>query len=281
MKWLGWFDSKVVRFFDLKGEFKKQIMRKKKTIIRGVKIKRGEKYAGFTSGLFWHFTGGPIINIGEIKKREEVQGEKRKTTSEATKILLEILKSKTLKATSEEHLFPNKDESFKTLPFCCVTDIPFKRLHLHSQYYGRVTIGFKPEEIYDNFYPIRYDNTSDREFNKVHRTIVRFNERADKLRSNVTKQLIDDLIAEILFDLSLCKRTTFDTDFNKSFYYEREWRCFEDFEFEPKDVGAIIVPDTKRLNGKESFYDNVITSKVYTTEYNQVPVIPWKLIMEL
>jgi len=256
-------------------------MKKKKTIIRGVKIQQGEKYAGFTSGLFWHFTGGPITNIGEIKERENIQGKKRKTTYEATKILLKILESKTLKATSEEYLFPNKDESFKTLPFCCVTDIPFKRLHLHGQYYGRVAIGFKPEEIYDNFYPIRYDNTSDHEYNKIYRTIVKLYERAERLRNNVTKQLIDDLIAETLLDLSLCKRTTFDIDFNKSFYYEREWRCFENFEFEPKDVGAMIVPDTKRLTGKESFYDEVITSKVYSAEYNKVPVIPWKLIMEL
>ena len=82
-------------------------------------------------------------------------------------------------------------------------------------------------------------------------------------------------------DLSLCKRTTFDTDFNNSFYYEREWRCFDDFEFEPKDVGALIVPDTKRLKGKKSFYDKIITSKIYRTEYHQIPVIPWKLMIEL
>jgi len=256
-------------------------MRKKKTIIRGVKIKPGEKYAGFTSGLFWHFTGGAISSIGAIKEREKVQGEKRKTTSGATTILLKILKSKKLKATSEEYLFPNKDEKYKTLSFCCVTDIPFKRLHLHGQYYGKVAIGFKHKNIYDEFYPIRYDNSSNSSFNEIHRTIVRLNERADKLRSNVTKQLIDDLLGEILFDLSLCKRTTFDTDFNKSFYYEREWRCFDDFEFEPKDVGALIVPDTKRPKGKKSFYDKIITSKVYMTEYNKVPVIPWKLMMEL
>ena len=92
-----------------------------------------QKYAGFTSGLFWHFTGGPIVNIGEIKEREKVQGKKRKTTSEATKILLKILKSKTLKATPEEHLFPNKDKNFKTLPFCCVTDIPLKIQYLTPQ----------------------------------------------------------------------------------------------------------------------------------------------------
>jgi hypothetical protein len=92
---------------------------RRKARIRGVRIRRGEKFSGFTSGLFWHFTGGPIIDISEIKERDELEGKKRRTTYEATKILLEILKSKTLKATSEEYLFPNKDENFKTTPFCC------------------------------------------------------------------------------------------------------------------------------------------------------------------
>jgi len=256
-------------------------MKKKKSIIRGIKIRRGEKYSGFTSSLFWHFTGGPIINIGDIKDRENLEGIKRRTTSEATKIILEILKTKKLLATAEEYLFPNQDEKFKTLPFCCLTDIPFKRLHLHGEYYGRVAIGFKHEKIYENFYPIRYDNTSDREFNKVHRTIDQLNKRAKDLKSNVIKKHIDDLIGEVLLNLCLCKRTTFDPDFNRSFYYEREWRCFEDFEFEPSDVGALIVPDTRLVKGKESFYDTVITSKVYVTKYNKVPVIPWRLIMEL
>ena len=174
-------------------------------------------------------------------------------TNEEHEILLEILKTKKLIASAEEYLFPKQDDVFKTLPFCCVTDIPFKRLHLHGEYYGRVAIGFKHEEIYDNFYPIRYDNTSDHEFNEIRRTIIQLYKIDDELKRTKIKQYIDNLIGEVLFDLSLRKRTTFDPDFNRSFYYEREWRCFEDFEFAPNDVGALIVPDTRTVRGKKSF----------------------------
>ncbi len=257
-------------------------MKKKRRIIAGRRIRPAEQYSGFTSGLFWHFTGGPSTGVKEIHIREDFYRKRLKPTGEASRIMLKVLESGVLKATCEEYVFPIKDEDFKTDPFCCVTDIPFARLHLHGEYYGKVAIGFKSEPIYDDFYPIRYDNSHDDIYRSLYQSINGIKALRSKIEYPPTQRYINELIAEIRFNMSLCKRTTFDSDFNKSFYYEREWRCFEDFEFSPNDVGALLVPRTRVVGSKKPpFLEQVINSKVYKTGYRHVPVIPWEMIREL
>ncbi len=254
---------------------------RKKLVIKGKPIRRAERHSGFTSGLFWHFTGGPKIDASKMYDREDFLKKSRKSNSEATSILLDILSTTKLKATCKESLFPGTPVDLKTEPFCCVTDIPFRRLHLHGAYYGNVAIGFRSDPIYELFYPIRYDNSSDDAFESVLQTILELEEEMEKKECASIQEHINDLITEVLFNTGLCKRTTFSTDFNKSFYYEREWRCFDDFEFKPEDIGVLIVSDRKIKGKDESFYDRVIDSDLYKADYSHVPVIPWRLIREL
>jgi hypothetical protein len=109
----------------------------------------------------------------------------------------------------------------------------------------------------------------------------KFNNIRQKIDDPPTKLFVENLIKELKFNLSLCKRTSFDTDFNGSFYYEREWRCFDDFNFKKKDVGALIVPDNKVKDEPQSPQELVLNSNVYRDKYLHAPVIPWRLIEEL
>lgn len=127
---------------------------------------------GTVSKILWHFTGGPKWN-----KRKKRQNITRKSTAEAYKNLVSILKIKELRLGSykeivkviiPEYRYYNtkkgKIEIKKNVPeeiisssVCCLADIPAPHLRYHSYRYGKFAIGFHRSAIINyGFNPVFY-----------------------------------------------------------------------------------------------------------------------------
>ncbi len=196
----------------------------------------------YYSRIYWHFTGSPKgATPGVLSPDELLKKSKPKSDKESVEILLAILDSKVLEATSEEEV-----GDYRTNAFCSTTDIPFKDLVEHAVYYGKAAIGFKAEAIHEIFLPICY--VSDRH------------------------SLKKELLMEKHPLLDYIKLTDFHPEEGHTFYREREWRKVGDFHFKKEDVAAIVVPD----NSVKQVH-NFLADHRYP---NDISVLSWRLIEE-
>lgn len=207
---------------------------------------------GYFSKIYWHFTGGPAVNWADVRMPKQIR-DKAKSPIEAVLILNKILLSRKLLATCTEKIMGE----LRTKEFCCVCDIPFKDLIYHADYYGKVAIGFTAKAIHKQFNPVLY---LEREFPIPDNIVI-----DDSIMLDGNKKFDDgdppfDLISylsgldksiqykDFLSDyLGSMKRfikiTRFSENDDETFYREREWRSINgNFNFEPDDVEAIIVP---------------------------------------
>ncbi|MCF6139297.1 abortive infection system antitoxin AbiGi family protein [Pseudalkalibacillus berkeleyi] len=167
----------------------------------------------YYSRIYWHFTGSPKDGHLEAHSPDELlKVSKPKSDEESIYILLSILESSSLIASSSEQVGRHK-----TGNFCSTTDIPFKDLVNHSRYYGKAAIGFKAAIIHEHFLPVCYV--------PVNHTLL--NEKLEQ------KHPLIDFV----------KVTDFHPPEGHTFYREKEWRKIGDFKFSKTDVAAIVVPD--------------------------------------
>ncbi|WP_408009401.1 abortive infection system antitoxin AbiGi family protein [Pseudalkalibacillus sp. A8] len=195
----------------------------------------------YYSRIYWHFTGSPKGDVQVLSPDELVKKSKPKSEKESVDILLKILQSQRLKATSQEQVGP-----YKTNAFCSTTDIPFKDLVEHAVYYGRAAIGFKAEAVHDVFLPVCY-------LSSVHESQ-------------------DNLLKDVHPLMDFIKITDFHPKEGHTFYREREWRNIGDFVFEKKEIAAVVVPDdalkmVRTFLGAQGYPDDI-------------SVLSWRLIEE-
>lgn len=196
----------------------------------------------YYSRIYWHFTGSPKGGKpGALSPEELLKSSKPKSEAESIDILLAILESQVLEASSKE-----KVGDYETKAFCSTTDIPFKDLIDHSAYYGKAAIGFKAEAIHDIFLPICY--------------------------VSVGHSLEDGLLKEGHPLLDFIKLTDFHPDEGHTFYREREWRKVGDYQFKRDEVAAIVVPD-QAVKKVHTFLDE----RGYPGD---ISVLSWRLIEE-
>lgn len=203
----------------------------------------------YYSNVYWHFTGSPTRLDGFLltKPADIHHVAQPKDTDEATDVLIRILRSRTLLATSVEKIA----ENLQTDPFCCVTDIPLKDLPLHAVNYGQVALGFKAPAIHNRFVPVLYlskDNEEMREKLFNHDQLSRLAEsgkgyqfhRVAGIGGSLATQS-DPLITQNPF-LNFIKMTDYSVEPEETFYSEREWRHIGDFAFSTDDIEAVIAP---------------------------------------
>ncbi len=127
---------------------------------------------GTVSKILWHFTGGPLWD-----KATNKQGAKLKSTEDACKALMGILKDKTLRlggykevvkvnvrrvktfdpATKQVVTNFNVPRTLQSAPVCCLADIPIQHLNYHAERYGKVAIGFhRSAAVRAGFSPVLY-----------------------------------------------------------------------------------------------------------------------------
>lgn len=213
----------------------------------------------YYSNIYWHFTGSPegvdwfvarcpkdILDQGVVSDSEK-----------AAETVIKILESKKLLATCTERIV----EGVVTLPFCCVTDIPFKDLPSHSPYYGKVAIGFRPKPVQRQFVPVLYlpkqalpmirDSIPNRQLEEMGRNMLGGSggwSEAQGMRLlaqaalNPEEVEVADKQQISGFYSSFVKITDFDPTPENTYYREREWRSIGDFEFGYEDVEAVVAP---------------------------------------
>jgi hypothetical protein len=169
--------------------------------------------------------------------------------------------------------------------FCCVTDIPLKDLPSHSDYYGRVALGFNAAAIHARFLPVLYIPTAQlprkqtgvnpdlrigglaSEMDSYGTSFYQL--AAARMRLSATKAgtpvFGTDPSLEQTPLRNFLKITDFSAKPEESFYREREWRHVgDDFIFDPDDVAAVIAPREvlPRLRGwleKDTRYDTFLS----------------------
>jgi hypothetical protein len=217
----------------------------------------------YYSNVYWHFTGSPTDLSGHVlTKPADIHAlGTLKTLDEATQVLLDILHTQKLRATSRESL----SEDIHTDRFCCVTDIPLKDLPLHAINYGRVALGFRANVIHKQFAPVLYlskDNLalkkklipnkaitqqayehfySNSDWTQTHGYQIK---RFSDAELTEPAQNLDPILHENPF-LNFIKITDFGLKPEDTFYSEREWRFIGDFAFEVEDIEAVIAPAEK------------------------------------
>ncbi|ACL69591.1 abortive infection system antitoxin AbiGi family protein [Halothermothrix orenii] len=211
---------------------------------------------GYYSNVYWHFTGSPRnIDWSKVKNPSDILlNDSPKTEEESLSVLREILNTKMLKATTREKITDN----LYTRKYCSVCDIPLKDLYYHSEYYGKVAIGFKGKAVQKKFNPVLYLDY--KKLKQLRNYLKDLNYTKLQTGSALSFDLLKDYI----------KITSFDKNPNKTFYKEREWRCIGNFLFKMAEISAIIV-------GKES----VSKARKYLNENkygDSIPIITWELI---
>lgn len=243
----------------------------------------------YFSQVYWHFTGSPegidwskisapidIIRKGSIKSDER-----------ATDIAVAILNDKKLKASAEEMIASN----LKSDKFCCVTDVPIKDLQYHGQYYGRVAIGFRGQPIHSKFLPVVYIPKDrlpelkniiepDEKLMKIALELLSSTggwaqKQGETLWYQAQKQKKTQTIADPkqyndLFR-NLIKITEFSPEQGGSFYAEREWRHFGDFEFGPNDVEAVLAPEAQLAK-----FQTILREPPY--DQHTITVLSWEFL---
>ncbi|WP_349409474.1 abortive infection system antitoxin AbiGi family protein [Pseudalkalibacillus sp. SCS-8] len=197
----------------------------------------------YYSRIYWHFTGSPKGGHEPASSPDELLKKSNpKPEAESVEILLSILGSRVLEATSTE-----KVGAYETKAFCSTTDIPFKDLLDHADYYGKAAIGFKAEAVHDVFLPVLY--------------------------LSATHQLRNELIDGKKHPLmDFIKITDFHPEEGHTFYREREWRSTGDFKFTKEQVAAIVVPN-QAVKDVRSF----LMEHAYPED---ISILSWRLIEE-
>ncbi|WP_047155210.1 abortive infection system antitoxin AbiGi family protein [Aneurinibacillus tyrosinisolvens] len=196
----------------------------------------------YYSNIYWHFTGSPNVNWHLVKKPGDIQKYGvPKLDREAVDILLRILQSKKLLAKCTEKI----SDTMITEHFCSTTDIPFKDLVTHSPYYGRVAIGFTARAIHKKFMPVLYIPVHNMPF--INRILTNMEIQGEKEAGGQlaytysgVREVDSSQIAGFL--MNFLKVTDFGAREGDSLYREREWRHLGHFNFDVRDVAAIVVP---------------------------------------
>lgn len=222
----------------------------------------------FASEVLWHFVG------------------RNKPNDQKYQILLSILKTGLKVGEKNEFKFVDpKTNQIVTLwgyPVCCLADIPLKDLHIHAERYGTFAIGFHKESVINNhFNPVLYINQYSFPF---HRFIQRRNEveaYLDRTDKDIAKKFEDllTLLGSVTKSGDL-KANPVDTPLLdemqlNNFYYEREWRSIDNWDFRKEDVAMVIVPDDK-LN---SFIQDRKSGGLKIAE--ETPALPFSMVYRL
>ncbi|WP_138414677.1 abortive infection system antitoxin AbiGi family protein [Aquibacillus sediminis] len=222
----------------------------------------------YYSNIYWHFTGGPV-SIGRdiiwhhYRCLKDVKNNTTlKQPQQAMENLQSIISSKVLKATCTEKI----SESIETEMFCSVCDIPLNDLVYHRQYYGDYAIGFNADIIHKHFHPVLY---IDPYYASLNRPEIR--SRLSETDGDRNKPMLWELIGIKKENplLNFLKITSFASNYEQSFYGEREWRCLQDFAFNPSEVEAIIVPKQEV---------QAINYHLRASGYQNISVLSWDLI---
>lgn len=232
----------------------------------------------YYSNVYWHFTGSPDVDWSKIKMPKQIKG-KAKDTERSVDILGQIISSGKLLAGKPELIYGQ----VKTKGFCCVCDIPFKDLVQHSQYYGKVAIGFSADSIHSLFNPVLY---IPRDFTIPLDLKVDLNREIDLEKEYDLEEPVFDLIGDLLgFEddpdynerlslalghfKNLMKVTGFSQNDEETFYREREWRKIGDYIFSVDEVEAVIVPEQ---------FTGQIKKHLINNNYGNTTVIPYEFV---
>ena len=233
----------------------------------------------YYSKVFWHFTGSPDVNWDDVTMPREIRGW-TKSVRDSVSILEMILSSSKLKAGAPEKIYGR----ITTEGFCSVSDIPFKDLTYHSEYYGKVAVGFSAEKIYKHFNPVLYiepdfpipidtetDNKRKVDLNKKEDDLQAyelFHNILDFEESEEYNEFLDKYLGYLK---KFIKITRFSEKEDETFYREREWRSKNgDFHFEQEDIEAVIVPKS---------YVQEVDRMLKNLEYRHyVPIIPFEFL---
>lgn len=204
----------------------------------------------FTSEIFWHFTG------------------RDKSNKSAYEILLSILRTGLKRGGSNvefKFVDTEKKQQHTTwgYPVVCLADIPFKDLGIHMERYGFHAIGFHKEAvILNHFNPVLYVNQHSSFFRQFMETRERLIKHFESDAEADSAKKFDEMLY-LLGSIAVSGDIWANPEVNpkkdqvqlNNFYYEREWRSINDWNFKAEDVAAVIVPDLemeKILSDKKS-----------------------------
>jgi len=244
----------------------------------------------YYSKILWHFTGSPIdIKWDQVAQPLDIiKNSSPKPTEDSLQILIEILKSKILRATCIEKLYGIRE----TDKFCCVTDIPLIHLYKHKEYYGNVALGFNSNKIYKEFNPVLYiprhgiinsavfeeegfETWTPEQLKTIGIDANTAERSGYELDTNGKYQVpitsIDYKENSILekYLLNYIKISNFSDEPGRSFYQEREWRRIGDFNFDFGDLSAIIVPES---------YSEIVIKKISNLKISNISILTWELL---
>jgi hypothetical protein len=205
----------------------------------------------YSAMVLWHFTG-----YG-------------KTEGEAFEILKSIIQQMTLKVSEEENYFKMPNLDLKVgYKHCCLCDIPFKDLRIHTIRYSEFGIAFKKKNAVKKgfFNPVWYVDHDSPLFHYAGDLLRKLN-AVEKENPDFHKFL--RLIGAHVKSSNLATNVISESDEPKenNFYLEREWRSLYEWKFERDDVVAIMVKDESHISQlkcflrekeMESIFENVL-----------------------
>ncbi|EIR1601446.1 hypothetical protein NMR69_003586 [Vibrio cholerae] len=275
---------------------------------------------GTVSKVLWHFTGGPKWDSTTSKQLDEL-----KPVMSSYDALKSILTSTELRVGNYQEIvkvmLPEKrkynfethqDEiqkdvpiTVKSMPVCCVADIPLQHLAYHAKRYGKIAIGFRREAILKaGFNPVMYTLHNSLLLNSIYAGYDAINDvdptgietEVESVSEEVDRKLeehgIDDYIdfSGPEFEIKYAKKAqakvensysqflayikTFDSSEFDSIYCEREWRSTSNFSFSLDDIALIVLPAEQE---GFDFYSDFL--KTFTLPRN-ITVARWEDLVE-
>lgn len=256
---------------------------------------------GTVSKILWHFTGGPVWDDVTNKQLNELKP--AKNGYEALKSILESLELRVGRyreivkvivpekrrfdlKTKEIHVLKNHPVTVKSMPACCVADIPLQHIEYHSNRYGKIAIGFHRDSIVKSgFNPVMYTLEDTALLNSIYQGYSKVDDvhpysaisETESVQDKIDKIIEDNdldgsvdtssVISELewiqtaqetideSFQNFLAYIKTFDTTEFDSIYCEREWRSTKNYSFNTDDIAIIVLP--KEQEG-ERFYERFL-----------------------
>lgn len=278
---------------------------------------------GTVSKLLWHFTGGP-----KWIKREQRQAAERKPAGTAYNALVSILKSRELRlggyaeiarvtlpvhryfdlATRKTIEKKNTRVVIKSVPMCCVADIPIAHLSFHANRYGKFAIAFHRDAVVNRgFNPVLYTLDDTGVIRSLYAGMTRLSEVDTvslELNAGDVESWVNDLDCDAAADIgaaasflwseatdireavNAARRSfrrllafvkTFTRDEFQSIYCEREWRSLEPFTFTYDDIAMIVLP---RLIGRNRYFERFLKSSILRRIPRGIPIVPWEDLIE-
>jgi len=226
----------------------------------------------FASEVFWHFVGRECKdNLDECYKR-----------------LIGILENG-LNVSKDPVEFKYKDKETGEIvilwgyPVSCLADIPFKDLHIQAKRYGTIAIGFNKDSAIDNhFNPVLYVNTYSHYFArymKNRKELEEYVAKGDKEKFEQFEEIL--LTLGSLAKSGDLKANPIDSkeldEFQlNNFYYEREWRSIQPWEFKSSDVALIIVNDDQMV---EDLKNDIETKQLRIDK--STSILPFPMVYKL